>query len=153
MKLCPIVVGSAFYNLKNTIPIFLWANLLLSITKSEFSLCNLNGVFFIIIISCGLEVINVFFWFSQKKKSKQISAIDDTLSKNSVQAQVSLPENGNCANLLNRRYSHSLPSLPPSQEFSKFHRSICFIHLKKTLKFKIDNYLFNFRCHCGRRWA
>jgi len=55
---------------------------------------------------------------NKKKKSKQISAIDDTLSKNSVQAQVSLPENGNCANLLNRRYSHSLPSLPPSQEFS-----------------------------------
>ena len=46
---------------------------------------------------------------------------DNTLSKNSVQAQVPLPEgNGNCANLLNRRYSHSLPSLPPSQEFSKF---------------------------------
>ena len=71
-----------------------------------------------------MEEINATFLFSQKKKSKQISAIDDTLSKNSVQAQVSLPENGNCANLLNRRYSHSLPSLPPSQEFSKFHRSI-----------------------------
>merc|ERR1712083_463001 len=53
---------------------------------------------------------------SKKKKLKQISTTDDTMPKNSV--PVSLPENGNCANLLNRRYSHSLPSLPPSQEFS-----------------------------------
>ena len=64
----------------------------------------------------------LYFIILQKKKLKQISVTDDnTLSKNSVQAQVALPEgNGNCANLLNRRYSHSLPSLPPSQEFSKF---------------------------------
>ena len=76
----------------------------------------LNKMFSVILLSPGN---NKHYFFSQKKKSKQISAIDDTLSKNSVQAQVSLPENGNCANLLNRRYSHSLPSLPPSQEFSK----------------------------------
>ena len=31
-----------------------------------------------------------------------------------IQAQVSLPENTNYANLLNRRYSHSLPSLQTS---------------------------------------
>lgn len=62
-----------------------------------------------------------FFMIQRKKANKQISVADRSLSRPTMQPQVSLPENGgNYKNLLNRRYSHSLPSLQSSREYCKF---------------------------------
>ena len=55
----------------------------------------------------------------KKKKYKQNSVTSDGSSNNETKQKTSLPESANYANLLNRRYSHSLPSLPPSQEYGK----------------------------------
>ena len=61
-----------------------------------------------------------FFMIQRKKANKQISVADRSLSRPTMQPQVSLPENGgNYKNLLNRRYSHSLPSLQSSREYCK----------------------------------
>ena len=54
----------------------------------------------------------LFLILQRKKTTKQILVGDR--ARPGIQAQVSLPENTNYANLLNRRYSHSLPSLQTS---------------------------------------
>ena len=54
----------------------------------------------------------------RKKTTKQILVGDR--ARPGIQAQVSLPENTNYANLLNRRYSHSLPSLQTSGKIKIF---------------------------------